>query len=133
MLDASVRGEILKPLVGLKDEIGMTLVLITHDLAWAIADRVAIMYLGKIVEVGSVQNFLTEALHPYTRSLHAVTPEVGDRQFPAAASTPAVRCCAREKQTPLPERGPRPRRTPLRSQRSCHVAAAETVPSPKNP
>jgi ABC-type glutathione transport system ATPase component len=37
MLDASVRGEILKLLVGLKDEIGMTLVLITHDLAWAIS------------------------------------------------------------------------------------------------
>ena len=82
MLDASVRGEILKLLVELKDEIGMTLVLITHDLAfaWAIADRVAIMYLGKIVEVGPVQKVLTEPLHPYTRSLIAVTPEVGSRR-----------------------------------------------------
>jgi oligopeptide/dipeptide ABC transporter ATP-binding protein len=82
MLDASVRGEILKLLVELKDEIGMTLVLITHDLAfaWAIADRVAIMYLGKIVEVGPVQKVLTDPLHPYTKSLLAVTPEVGSRQ-----------------------------------------------------
>ena len=81
MLDASVRGEILKLLVELKDEIGMTLVLITHDLAfaWAIADRVAIMYLGKIVEVGPVQEVLTDPLHPYTKSLLAVTPEVGRR------------------------------------------------------
>jgi len=83
MLDASVRGEILKLLVELKDEIGMTLVLITHDLAfaWAIADRVAIMYLGKIVEVGPVGKVLTAPLHPYTKSLLAVTPEVGSRQI----------------------------------------------------
>jgi len=79
MLDASVRGEILKLLVELKDEFGMTLVLITHDLgfAWAIADRVAIMYLGKIVEVGPIQEVLTDPLHPYTKPLLAVTPEVG--------------------------------------------------------
>jgi oligopeptide/dipeptide ABC transporter ATP-binding protein len=81
MLDASVRGEILKLLVELKDKIGMTLVLITHDLAfaWALADRVAIMYLGKIVELGPTEKVLTEPLHPYTRSLLTVTPEVGRR------------------------------------------------------
>jgi oligopeptide/dipeptide ABC transporter ATP-binding protein len=81
MLDASVRGEILKLLVQLKDEIGMTLVLITHDLAfaWALADRVAIMYLGKIVEQGPTEAVLTKPLHPYTRSLLTVTPEVGRR------------------------------------------------------
>ncbi|MGH3145039.1 MAG: ABC transporter ATP-binding protein [Rubrobacter sp.] len=82
MLDASVRGEILELLVRLKDEIGMTLVLITHDLAfaWALADRVAIMYLGKIAELGSTETVLTQPLHPYTRSLLAVTPEVGRRR-----------------------------------------------------
>ncbi|MBA3704249.1 MAG: ABC transporter ATP-binding protein [Rubrobacteraceae bacterium] len=81
-LDASVRGEILELLVRLKDEFGMTLVLITHDLAfaWALADRVAIMYLGKIVELGPVQTVLTEPLHPYTTSLLAVAPEVGRRR-----------------------------------------------------
>ena len=81
MLDASVRGEILKLLVELKDELGMTLVLITHDLAfaWALADRVAIMYLGKVVELGPTEKVLTEPLHPYTRSLLTVTPEVGRR------------------------------------------------------
>jgi oligopeptide/dipeptide ABC transporter ATP-binding protein len=117
MLDASVRGEILELLVRLKDEVGMTLVLITHDLAfaWALADRVAIMYLGKIVELGPAQRVLTEPLHPYTKSLLTVTPEVGRRRthkvltgeppdpahIPrAAASTPVVRCCAREKQAP---------------------------------
>src|SRR5919112_1873344 len=82
MLDASVRGEILDLLVRLKDEVGLTLVLITHDLAfaWALADRVAKMYLGKIVELGPAQTVLTDPLHPYTRSLLAVTPEVGRRR-----------------------------------------------------
>jgi peptide/nickel transport system ATP-binding protein len=82
MLDASVRGEVLELLVRLKDEVGMTLVLITHDLAfaWALADRVAIMYLGKIVELGPAQTVLTRPLHPYTKSLLAVTPEVGRRR-----------------------------------------------------
>ena len=65
MLDASVRGGILELLVRLKDEFGMTLVLITHDLAfaWALADRVAIMYLSKVVELGPAQTVLTEPLH----------------------------------------------------------------------
>src|ERR671912_2734541 len=115
MLDASVRGEILDLLVRLKDEVGMTLVLITHDLAfaWALADRVAIMYLGKIVELGPAQTVLTEPLHPYTQSLLAVSPEVGRRRThevlsgeppdPSHIPTgcrfhPAVRCCAPEKQ-----------------------------------
>ena len=82
MLDASVRGEILELIVRLKDEFGMTLILITHDLAfaWALADRVAIMYLGKIVELGPAQTVLTEPLHPYTKSLLAVSPEVGRRR-----------------------------------------------------
>ena len=84
MLDASVRGEILKLLVDLKDEIGMTLIVITHDLgfAWALADRVAVMYLGKIVELGPAETVLTQPFHPYTRALVAVTPEVGVRGTP---------------------------------------------------
>ena len=53
-LDASVRGEILALLLRLRDELGLTLVVVTHDLglAWNIADRVAVMYLGRIVESG---------------------------------------------------------------------------------
>jgi oligopeptide/dipeptide ABC transporter ATP-binding protein len=81
MLDASVRGEILKLLLDLKEEMGLTLILITHDLgfAWAIADRVAIMYLGKIVEMGPAEEVLTTPLHPYTKALLSVAPEVGRR------------------------------------------------------
>jgi oligopeptide/dipeptide ABC transporter ATP-binding protein len=84
MLDASVRGEILRLLVELKASMGLTLLLITHDLgfAWALADRVAVMYLGKIVEIGPAENVLTKPLHPYTRALLAASPEVGKRSAP---------------------------------------------------
>ena len=81
MLDASVRGEILRLLVQLKESMGLTLVLITHDLgfAWALADRIAVMYLGKIVELGPAESVLTKPLHPYTRALIASSPEIGRR------------------------------------------------------
>jgi peptide/nickel transport system ATP-binding protein len=83
MLDASVRGEILRLLVDLKTALGMTLVLITHDLgvAWSLADRVAIMYLGRIVEVGPTEQVLTRPGHPYTKALLEVAPEVGVRRM----------------------------------------------------
>jgi oligopeptide/dipeptide ABC transporter ATP-binding protein len=87
MLDASVRGEILQLLLGLRDEFGLALLIVTHDLglAWTVADRVAVMYLGKIVEVGPAEDVLTRPLHPYTKALLEVVPErggdVGGRQI----------------------------------------------------
>jgi oligopeptide/dipeptide ABC transporter ATP-binding protein len=79
MLDASVKGEILSLLLRLRDELGLALLVATHDLglAWTIADRVAVMYLGKIVEVGPADVVLTDPLHPYTRALLDVAPERG--------------------------------------------------------
>jgi oligopeptide/dipeptide ABC transporter ATP-binding protein len=79
MLDASVRGEILALLMRLRQELGLTLLIVTHDLglAWSVADRVAVMYLGKIVEVGPAEEVLTNPLHPYTRALLEVAPERG--------------------------------------------------------
>jgi peptide/nickel transport system ATP-binding protein len=76
-LDASVRGEILQLLLRLKEEQGLGALVITHDLglAWSIADRIAIMYLGRIVEQGPVERVLTEPRHPYTRALVSVLPE----------------------------------------------------------
>jgi peptide/nickel transport system ATP-binding protein len=79
MLDASVKGEILSLLLRLRDEFGVALLVVTHDLglAWSVADRVAVMYLGKIVEVGPAEEVLTRPLHPYTRALLEVVPERG--------------------------------------------------------
>ncbi|HEX2784593.1 MAG TPA: ABC transporter ATP-binding protein [Ilumatobacteraceae bacterium] len=76
-LDASVRGEILQLLLGLSRERGMTILVVTHDLglAWNIADRVAVMYLGRIVEVGTTEHILASPQHPYTRALLSVVPE----------------------------------------------------------
>ena len=76
-LDASVRGEILKLLLGLRDDLGLAILVVTHDLglAWMIADRVAVMYLGRIVEIGPAEDILTSPQHPYTQALLSVVPE----------------------------------------------------------
>ncbi|HEY6740594.1 MAG TPA: ABC transporter ATP-binding protein [Actinopolymorphaceae bacterium] len=76
-LDASVRGEILALLLRLREEFGLAALVVTHDLglAWSIADRLAVMYLGRIVESGPTENVLTEPSHPYTRALVSVLPD----------------------------------------------------------
>ena len=57
----------------------MTILVVTHDLglAWNIADRVAVMYLGRIVEVGTTEQILAAPQHPYTKALLSVVPEHG--------------------------------------------------------
>lgn len=76
-LDASVRGEILALLLRLRARFGLAALVITHDLglAWNIADRVAVMFRGELVEVGPVENVLLDPQHSYTRSLLAALPE----------------------------------------------------------
>jgi oligopeptide/dipeptide ABC transporter ATP-binding protein len=76
-LDASVRGEILSLLLGLRDDLGLAALVVTHDLglAWNIADRLAVMYLGRIVEVGTPEQVFANPRHPYTRALMSVLPE----------------------------------------------------------
>ncbi|MEV5930603.1 ABC transporter ATP-binding protein [Streptomyces cellulosae] len=76
-LDASVRGEILALLLRLRDDLGLSALVVTHDLGltWNIADRVAVMYLGRIVETGPVEQVLTAPRHPYTQALLSVLPE----------------------------------------------------------
>jgi len=75
-LDASVRGEILGLLLRLRRELGLAGLVITHDLglAWNIADRVAVMYRGELVEVGTVEDVLLTPGHDYTKSLLAALP-----------------------------------------------------------
>jgi oligopeptide/dipeptide ABC transporter ATP-binding protein len=78
-LDASVRGEILALMRSLVDETGLSIIAVTHDLglAWNIADRIAVMYLGRIVEIGDAEQLLAAPKHPYTRALLSVVPEIG--------------------------------------------------------
>src|SRR3954468_2209069 len=77
-LDASVRGEILGLLLDLVRDPGLSILVITHDLglAWNIADRVAVMYLGRIVEEGPTEEILERPQHPYTQALLSVVSEV---------------------------------------------------------
>jgi peptide/nickel transport system ATP-binding protein len=62
---------------GLVDDAGISIVAVTHDLglAWNIADRVAVMYLGRIVEVGTTETVLGDPQHPYSRALLSVVPD----------------------------------------------------------
>jgi peptide/nickel transport system ATP-binding protein len=80
-LDASVRGEILALLLRLRDDLGLASLVVTHDLglAWNIADRIAVMYLGRIVESGPAPEVLTAPKHPYTKALLSVLPESPER------------------------------------------------------
>jgi peptide/nickel transport system ATP-binding protein len=82
-LDASIRGEILALLLKLRDELGLGVLVVTHDLglAWNIADRIAVMYLGRVVETGPTEDVLTAPEHPYTQALLSVVPEI-DRLEP---------------------------------------------------
>jgi len=76
MLDASIRAEILNLMIELMKKRGVSFLYITHDLALArhICDKMAIMYLGKIMEKGTVEQVIYEPLHPYTRALMDAVP-----------------------------------------------------------
>ena len=76
MADVSVRALILQLMRQLKEEMGLTYLFITHDLATAkyLCDRVAVMYLGRIVETASRDQLFSRAHHPYTKALLAAVP-----------------------------------------------------------
>jgi peptide/nickel transport system ATP-binding protein len=85
MLDMSVRAKILELMLALKDELDLTYLYITHDLATAkfFCDRVAIMYLGKIVETGPTESIFADPKHPYTKALLQAVPDPDpDRRVP---------------------------------------------------
>jgi peptide/nickel transport system ATP-binding protein len=77
MLDMSVRAKVLQLMVDLKRDLGLTYLYVTHDLATArfFCDSIAIMYLGRIVEIGSTAELYSNPRHPYTRSLLDAIPE----------------------------------------------------------
>ncbi|MCE4610001.1 MAG: ABC transporter ATP-binding protein [Desulfurococcales archaeon] len=77
MLDVSIRAEILEVLLNLRTLLDVSFIFITHDLAVAryICDRIAVMYLGKIVELGDAREVIADPLHPYTEALIAAIPD----------------------------------------------------------
>ncbi len=76
-LDVAVQAQVLNRLVDLQQELDLSYLLITHNVAAVryVADRVAVMYLGQIVEVGQVRDLLERPVHPYTKALLAALPE----------------------------------------------------------
>lgn len=80
-LDTTVRGSILATMQEMRDRLGMAVVLITHDIgvAAAVADRIVVMYGGKVVESGSARDVLLDPAHPYTAALLASMPRIERR------------------------------------------------------
>jgi oligopeptide/dipeptide ABC transporter ATP-binding protein len=76
MLDVSIRTEILNLMLELRRQRDLTYLFITHDLslAWVIADRIAVMYLGRVVELGTAETVIRSPRHPYTGALVSVMP-----------------------------------------------------------
>jgi oligopeptide/dipeptide ABC transporter ATP-binding protein len=76
MLDVSIRTELLRLMLDLRAERSLTYLFITHDLslAWVIADRIAVMYLGKIMELGPAEQVISDSRNPYTKALVSVSP-----------------------------------------------------------
>ena len=75
-LDVSIQGQIIKLLIKLREELNLTYLFISHDLSVVrhISDRVAVMYLGKIVEITTSDNIYSNPKHPYTKSLLSAVP-----------------------------------------------------------
>jgi peptide/nickel transport system ATP-binding protein len=79
MLDVSVRAEVLNTLTESRESKGMAVVFVSHDIALAeyASDRLAVMYLGKVVETGQAEQVVNKPLHPYTMALIDAVPEIG--------------------------------------------------------
>jgi oligopeptide transport system ATP-binding protein len=143
-LDVSVRAQILNLLADLRSELGLTLVCISHDLSVIdhLCDRVAVMYLGRITEIGPVGDVLARSAHPYTRALVAAMPQpvVGLRrsqpplrgELPSPANPPSG-CDFRTRcpvvQPRCAEAVPPPVSVRPGHLAACHFAAAEAAPS----
>ena len=134
-LDASIRGEILALLLRLREELGLGVLVVTHDLglAWNIADRIAVMYLGRVVESGPTEEVLTVAAAP----LHPGAAVGGPRDGAARADRAArrdPRPDAHPVRLPVPPALPGPgvgRGGRRRRRLSWHVAADPARRTPR--
>ncbi len=125
-LDVSVQATVLTLFRDLQREFNLTYILVSHDLAVVrtMCDRVAVMYLGKLVEIGPTEEIFANPQHPYTRSLLAATPRIGGaritKDFALAGEPPDP--------TNLPS-GCRFRTRCLKAQPRCSVAEPELTAS----
>lgn len=92
-LDASVQAQVLNLLTRIHDELKLTYLFITHNIAVAryISDRIAVMYAGKVVEMGPTEEVITDPKHPYTQALLKSVPTLGTHEvFPPSGEVPSL-------------------------------------------
>ncbi len=124
-LDVSIQAQIINLLKELQKKLHLTIVFISHDLSVVryIADRIAVMYLGRIVEMGDAEKLFKNPVHPYTKALLSATPEVDpDRhgvEKPALEGEP-------QSPTELPKGCPFEGRCPVRMA-ECGTKVPETI------
>lgn len=95
-LDVTIQAQILDLIRRLQRELGMTIIYITHDLGVVanVADRVAVMYAGQIVEIGMAEEIFHDAWHPYTWALLSALPQLGVKGKSCPPSTARRRTCS---------------------------------------
>ncbi len=83
MIDVSMRASIVKLLLEFKKELNQAMIFITHDISIGrlVADRIAVMYLGKIVEIGRTEDVINNPAHPYTQALLAAVPTIEEKKI----------------------------------------------------
>ena len=98
-LDVSLAASVINLIGRLRRELDMSVLFVTHDLSVAriVADRIAVMYLGRIVEIGDAEQITSKPAHPYTRALISAVPDVGREPFalkgePASPMRPPNGC-----------------------------------------
>ncbi len=140
MLDVSIRAGILNLLLRLKEESGLTFLFITHDLAQAryLSDYIAVMYLGKIVEYGDINEVLTNPVHPYSKVLYSNVPTIDDEERaqrisiplepPSALNTELPTGCRFRPRCPMVSEKCRPEQPEMLEVKKNHYVACHLYP-----